>query len=86
MGVRAMNKLAASISCLLPKSNDIVFVILVKGQILVDLSCQWLSIKLKGDKIGTYHGVHVSKYDERAHQKEWDLQHGKTILSNKNDV
>jgi hypothetical protein len=32
-----MNKLAASISCLLPKSNDIVFVIVVKGQILVDL-------------------------------------------------
>jgi hypothetical protein len=47
MGVHAMNKLVASISCLLPKSNDIVFVIVVKGQILVDLSCEWLSIKLK---------------------------------------
>ncbi len=81
-----MNKLTASISCLLLKSNGIVFVIAVKGQILVDLSCEWLSIKLKGDKKETYHGVHVSKYHEKAHQKEWDLQHGKTILSNKNDV
>jgi hypothetical protein len=43
----------------------------------VDLQSEWLYIKLKGDKKETYHGVHVSKYDERAHQKEWDYNMGK---------
>lgn len=86
MGVHAMNKLAASISCLLPKSNDIVFVIVVKVKYLWTCHVNGCLSNSKGDKKETYHGVHVSKYDERAHQNEWDLQHGKTILSNKNDV